>query len=154
GEATEENSVVSIWTSNTCSGTALSTGTVTGGAFAIDAFDLGAIEGVQDFYFKITDGGGAASTCTSTGLSYTLDSRAPQSPLVQIESNAASTAFKTVSLTLSATETFSTPVEMCVTEAETCGSCSSWEPYATSKDLALSEGFGTKTIAAKFRDSM
>ena len=44
-------------------------------------------------------------------------------------------------------------MQMCVGESAACSGCS-YEAYATTKNLTLSAGVGTKTVSAKFRDAL
>jgi hypothetical protein len=153
GTAAEEGAVVSVWmNAPTCSGNPVSSGTVTGGAFTIAPFDLGPLEQAIFFTYRITDAAGASTDCAFTPLSYDLDSKPPAMPLLILAGGASETAFRTPELALSATETYSTPLEMCVAEAADCSTCA-YEPYATSKAITFSAGYGSKTVSGKFRDA-
>jgi len=67
---------------------------------------------------------------------------------VVINGGVVSTQFAAVTLTLSASDSGGI-IEMCVSNTP---SCSSWEPYATSKAWVLIPGDGTKTVYVWFKD--
>ncbi len=153
GTSTEDGDTVDLFTSSSCtSPSKVGTATVTSGAFSIPNFTL-AQDGSYTFYYQVRDPAGNTLACSSTSLSYVLDTSAPTSPSVVINSGETGTEFHSVSLTLSATETASLPMQMCVAEDADCSTCS-WISYSSTRNMNLSAGNGSKTISARFRDSL
>jgi hypothetical protein len=98
----------------------------------------------------ITDNDTAGSG--STGGGSAADTTAPVNTSIIINSNATSTSNIGVTLTLSASDV-STPMQMMLSNTSTF-SGTSWETYTTSKAWTLTTGAGTKTVYAKFKDSL
>lgn len=152
GTAPENTDTVSLYTASNCATASLAgTGTVASGSFSISSFTL-TTDGTYTFYYTIADPAGNTLACNTTGLSYTLDATAPTNPGIAINSGDTTTNFRTVTLTLSATETLSLPMQMCVAEDTNCSTCS-WATFAAAKSVNLSTGSGTKTVSAKYRDA-
>ena len=74
-----------------------------------------------------------------------LDTEKPTGNTISINSNATYTQSTGVTLTLSS----SGATEMCISNTN---SCTSWEPYATSKSWALTNNDGNKTVYVWYKD--
>jgi hypothetical protein len=129
------------------------TGCSTYVAFAttVNNYALSAGVGSKTVAASIRDAAGNA-VCETDAINFTTDADPPTSPTISINGGAASTNFRNVSLALSATESVSTPMEMCISESATCAGCS-YEAYATSKTFQVTAGAATKTVGVKYRDA-
>lgn len=97
--------------------------------------------------------GGSSGTLNASGASgEARDTTAPASPSVVIMNGAANVYTTAVTVNLSATETASLPVQMCVAEANDCSTCS-YEAFSATKALVLG-GSGVRKVSAKFRDAL
>ena len=110
------------------------------------SFTLSSGDGTKTIYVKYKDLAGNETTETISD-SITLDTAAPTSGSVSINSGASITNNTSVTLTLSATGAS----EMMISESSTFEG-GSYESYATSKSFTLSSGDGTKTIYVKYKD--
>ncbi len=149
GTGGEASAVIKVYSNITCTSAVLQTGTVAGnGTFSITAFTVAGV-GVKSFYYTIEDTVGNVSACMNPTLSYTYDNVAPTGGSITV---AEVTNTQDITVNLSATETVSTPALMCVGETADCSSCT-YETYATTKAVTLSNGVGVKNLSVKFKDA-
>jgi uncharacterized delta-60 repeat protein len=99
---------------------------------------------------EIEDNVGNVSVCTSPQAK--IDTTAPTGTVV-INGGASSTTTRSVSLVISATDVGSGVSHMTICNNSSFSGCS-WEVYATTKSWQLTEGDGTKTVYARFRDNV
>jgi YD repeat-containing protein len=83
-------------------------------------------------------------------VSMSVDDTLPPNGSISINNGAASTASTSATLTLSASDNSGTVSEMRFSNDN--AAWSAWEPYGASKAWTLSEGNGTKTVYAEFKD--
>ncbi len=95
---------------------------------------------------------GSSNTGITNTFTYTVDSTAPTSGTVSINSGNTITASKDVTLTLSATDTTSSVTQMLISNTSDFDG-TTWETYATTKFWTLTSGDGTKTVYIKYKDS-
>ncbi|MDR2190169.1 MAG: BspA family leucine-rich repeat surface protein [Candidatus Peribacteria bacterium] len=105
-------------------------------------------DGNGPFYLRILAKDTAGNTLITGSNGFNIDNTAP-SGTISINAGASYTATTAVTLTLSASDTGGV-TQMCISNTTTC---SSREPYATTKSRILTTGEGTKTVYAQFRDS-
>jgi len=105
-------------------------------------------DGSHTVRVRATDSYGNVSDSTLYGsTTFTVDTTAPTSNSVAINSGATYSTSRSVTLTLSSTGAS----QMMISEnSDFTGA--SWETYSTSKSFNLSSGDGTKTVYAKFKD--
>ena len=96
-------------------------------------------------------GGAVAGNGNFTGQTYTIDKTAPSGTLV-INSGAAATNSRNVTLALSATDALSGVTQMRFSNTGT--SFSAAEAYAPTKAWTLTTGAGTKTVYVQFKDAV
>lgn len=94
------------------------------------------------------DGAGNVSAGTTAVATPIPESDAPTGT-ISINSGAAYTSARAVTLTLSASDA-STVADVCLSESATC---TTWAAYAASRAFTLSSGGGVKTVRAWFRDN-
>jgi glucose/arabinose dehydrogenase len=97
---------------------------------------------------RARDAAGNSSTAASVGV--TVDNQPPTGS-VAINGGAAATNTRAVTLTLSASDAFSSVTQMRF--SNTGSSYSTAEAYATTKAWTLSTGTGTKTVYVQFKDA-
>jgi hypothetical protein len=105
-------------------------------------------DGVYKVCVLLEDNALNATYGTMTG-SVTLDTAAPTSPSIAINSGNGYTTSTSGTLTLSAADG---PNEMYITNTAGCGSGGNWESYNTSKAWTLGQTDATATVYVKFRD--
>ena len=107
-------------------------------------------DGSHTVRVRATDSYGNVSDSTLYGsTTFTVDTTAPTSNSVSINSGATYSTSIGVMLTLASTGA----TQMMVSE-NSGFSGASWETYSTSKSFTLSTGDGTKTVYVKFKDSV
>lgn len=99
-------------------------------------------------YTITTTGGVCAASSGGGGGGGTSDTTPPTNTSIVIAGGAATTSSVNVTLTLAATDATNMQISN-----DSAFTGASWETYATSKAWALTNGDGTKTVYAKFRDA-
>lgn len=86
----------------------------------------------------------------------TLDTTAPAGLSLSINNGAAATSSRIVTLTIGVTDASTTGYQMLIWGIDGVASeaAASWESYATSKSVTLTDGDGTKTVYIKVRDAV
>jgi alpha-tubulin suppressor-like RCC1 family protein len=102
--AAEAGSTVNIYTASDCSGTAVGTGTATGGNYAISV-PLGA---TTTFYATATDAAGNTSACSASGYTIVLDTTAPAAPALSTTSPTSPSTSSTTPIVIGTAESGST----------------------------------------------
>jgi hypothetical protein len=125
------------------SGTAIYTGTDT-------TYPHTGLTNGTTYYYLICaiDKAGNMSSGATTSVRPISETNPPTGSIV-IDEGAEATNNRSVVLTLSASDDSGGPIQMCISNTS---SCSSWEPFATTKSWSLTSGNGTKTVYARFRD--
>jgi len=130
------------------SGSWVSTGVTGTSSFSIVVPAL--TDGSHTIRVRATDNYGNVSDSSLYGsTTFTIDTTAPTSNSVSINSGATYSTSIGVMLTLASTGA----TQMMVSE-NSGFSGASWETYSTSKSFTLSTGDGTKTVYVKFKDSV
>ena len=106
-------------------------------------YTLSSTDGLKTVYAYIKDLAGNISEQVIDTIN--LDTSKPTGNTISINSNAAYTQSTSVTLTLSSTGAS----EMCISNTN---SCTSWEPYATSKSWTLTSTDGNKTVYVWYKD--
>lgn len=104
-----------------------------------------------NYYYVVTSVNGYGESAESNEISSApgaIESAAPTGS-VAINDNAGYTASASVTVSLSSSSTRGVS-QMCISNTNTC---SSWEPYTTSKSWPLTTGDGLKFVYAWFKDS-
>ncbi|MDD5370740.1 MAG: hypothetical protein PHQ40_16785 [Anaerolineaceae bacterium] len=106
-------------------------------------------DGSKTVYAKFKDQIGNVSSVYSDSI--TLDSSAPSGSAI-INDGQPSTINRAVTLTITANGGANSPESMMISNDATFTG-STWQPYATSLSWTLSEGYGSKSVFFKLRDS-
>ena len=104
--------------------------------------------GVKTVYVRFRNAALENTMCISDTI--TLDTTAPTTPTISIDSGAAYTSSLAVNLTLSAA---GTPAEMYITNTAACASGGVWETYSTSKAWNILNSNAVNTVYVKYRDA-
>ena len=110
-------------------------------------------EGAHTIKVRATDSNGYTTDSTLYGTdSFTVDTSGPTAGTISVNSGDTATGDRDVTLTLSATDAFSTVTYMMLSESADFDGAS-WVAYATSKAFELTASNGTKTVYVKFKDA-
>ncbi|MDB5056268.1 MAG: hypothetical protein JWM44_4318 [Bacilli bacterium] len=112
------------------------------------SFTLSGDDGTKTVYVQLKDAAGNLSEVASDTI--ILDTAAPSGTDVKINEDAAYTNAAKVTLTLAATDAHA--IQLIVSEDQTFADAA-WENYTGQRESNLSDGDGTKTVYAKFRDA-
>ena len=105
-------------------------------------------DGVKTVYVKFEDNAGNESPVYSDVI--TLDTQPPSGSIL-VNSGDSETSTQNVTLTLSATDATSGLSQMLVCNNSSFTGCV-WESYVTAKSWILTDGNGSKTVYAEFKD--
>lgn len=119
-----------------------------GGTFS-QAITLSGGDGTKNVVVSQTDGNGTGSD----NRNFILDSTAPSSTSISINSGASYTNSTSATLTLAASDANS-GIQMYVTNTAGCVSGGTYESFNSSKSWTLGQTNGTATVYAKFKDSV
>lgn len=95
---------------------------------------------------------GSWSTANSGSIAFKVDTTAPSSGSISIDSGATYAISTSVTLTISSSDGGSGLYQMMISENSGFTGVS-WESYSTSKSFTLSSGDGSKTVYIKFKDT-